>query len=151
MTREAAGRPAGRQQGYEASGRVPASQRVTDASSQRPKRPRSSRGNEAQKPYPTSREKIEESGNVKARREAARIRSFRESASEPKSHKGTQRRSQRSQDATKLRNHTPPAQRKLKKVEMSKHHQLLFDACSRVWVYKKCSVHFSILGKGSGK
>ena len=102
MTREAAGRPAGRQQGYEASGKVPGSQRVTEASSQRPKRPRSSRGNEAQKPYPTSREKIKESGNVKACREAARIRSFREGASEPKGHKGTQRRSQGSQEATKL-------------------------------------------------
>ena len=98
------------------------------------KEPTIPRGNEAQKPYPTSREKIEESGNVKACREAARIRSFRESASEPKSHKGTQRRSQRSQDATKLRNHTPAAQRKLEKVEMSKYHRLLFDASSKVRV-----------------
>ena len=62
----------------------------------------------------------DQNGSRETCREAKRDRNFRKGASEPKSHKDTQPRSQGAQEATKLRNHTPPAQRNAKKVEMSK-------------------------------
>ena len=72
------------------------------------------------KPKQKSRTLCDQGGSRETCREAARIGSFREGASKRKGHKDTQRRSQRSQEATKLRNHTLPAERKLKKAEMSK-------------------------------